>query len=511
MIRIKGKGALFRVLCVAGLCAFLMIPAAAQTFSDVPDDHWARDYIEEAANDGAIKGYANNTFEPDAPLSLAHFTVMMSRSFYKDDYNAELGWIDPNNAVGIEWYTPAEWVAREHGLLNGINIGMTQQMNRYQMARIIYNLLQSKGVEFSRTPVLNALNSIADLDKFPNDTMRNAVACVYSKGIMKGYEDGSFYGDTGSTRAEAATIYYRLKHFFTPSTSTTTPAQTTTPSTDYGTLPNKSPSKMTVRDVYTPSKTTGKTFTFQGAKIPIYEGVETLKVSAGEFVWRDGRRIRYTGNRYDAWFGVDVSAYQNKARSNGTINWKAAKADGVQFAMIRVGLRGTSTGALREDAYYAKNIEGALAQGIQTGAYIFAQAVNIKEAIEEADFVIERLRGHKINGPVSYDWEINDSSYRVANVSKEMATACAVAFCKRVAAAGYTPMFYNSRYVAYMKYDQGALAPYMMWYPQYPSTSTTRPYPNLYYQMDFWQFSESAVVYGIGDRIDSNIWFKPKK
>ena len=280
--------------------------------------------------------------------------------------------------------------------------------------------------------------------------------------------------------------------------------------TGYGTLPNKPVSQLTISDVYTPGKTTGQYFTYQGSKIPVYAGVKARNVYAGDFVWRTGHRLRYLGGRYDAKFGVDVSAYQNRDRANGTINWAAAKADGVQFAMIRVGLRGTSTGALREDAYYGRNIDGAMAQGIQTGVYIFAQATTIAEAIEEADFVIARLRYHKINGPVSYDWEMKDSSYRVYGTSKEMATACAVAFCKRVAAAGYTPMVYNSRYVCYLKYDQGALAPYMMWYPQYPGTDIEYPYPNLYYQMDYWQFTDSAVVEGIGKKIDANIWFKAK-
>ena len=280
--------------------------------------------------------------------------------------------------------------------------------------------------------------------------------------------------------------------------------------TDYGTLPNKPVSQLTISDVYTPGRTTGQYISYQGSNIPVYAGVKTRNVYAGDFVWRTGHRLRYLGGRYDAKFGVDVSAYQNRDRANGTINWAAAKADGVQFAMIRVGLRGTSTGALREDAYYGRNIDGAMAQGIQTGVYIFAQAKTIAEAIEEADFVIARLRYHKINGPVSYDWEMKDSSYRVYGTSKEMATACAVAFCKRVAAAGYTPMVYNSRYVCYLKYDQGALAPYMMWYPQYPGTDIEYPYPNLYYQMDYWQFTDSAVVEGIGKKIDANIWFKAK-
>ena len=110
----RGKGALFRGLCIAGLCVFLTLPTAAQTFSDVPESLWSYGNIEEAAADGAIRGYANGTFEPEAPLSLAHFTVMMSRSFYTQDYNNELSWIDPNSGVYIEWYTPAEWVAREH-------------------------------------------------------------------------------------------------------------------------------------------------------------------------------------------------------------------------------------------------------------------------------------------------------------------------------------------------------------------------------------------------------------
>ena len=338
--------------------------------------------------------------------------------------------------------------------------------------------------------------------------------------------------DSGDTTASSPTVSENPENMLpvnTPTTPTTprenpenqlpsnTPSTPATPATpaapvnpSYGTLPNKSPYQMTISDVYTPGRTTGQYITYQGSRIPVYAGVRTRNVYSGDFVWRTGHRLRYLGSRYNAQFGVDVSAYQNRDRANGTINWAAAKADGVQFAMIRVGLRGTSTGALREDAYYARNIDGAMAQGIQTGAYIFSQATTIAEAIEEADFVIARLRGHKINGPVSIDWEMKDRSYRVYGTSKEMATACAVAFCKRVAAAGYTPMVYNSRYVAYIKYDQGALAPYMMWYPQYSPTSDTYPYPNLYYQMDYWQFTDSAVVEGIGTKIDANIWFKPK-
>ena len=119
----KRQGILLRALFAAALCACLMIPAAAQTFPDVPETHWAYANIEEAAADGAIKGYSNGTFAPNSPLTLAHFTVILVRSFYTADYNLELSHI---NSPYVEWYDAAETVARDHGLLKGVSANMTE-------------------------------------------------------------------------------------------------------------------------------------------------------------------------------------------------------------------------------------------------------------------------------------------------------------------------------------------------------------------------------------------------
>ena len=88
-----------------------------------------------------------------------------------------------------------------------------------------------------------------------------------------------------------------------------------------------------------------------------------------------------------------------------------------------------------------------------------------------------------------------------------MATACAVAFCKRVEEAGYTPMIYAGQYVSYIKYDQGAISEYLSWYPEYKSEKSEKLYPTFHYQMDFWQFSSSCAVDGIGGKVDANIQF----
>ena len=50
--------------------------------------------------------------------------------------------------------------------------------------------------------------------------------------------------------------------------------------------------------------------------------------------------------------GLDVSTYQND------IDWQQAKADGIDFAIIRVGYRGYgSEGKLNPDDYYVKNLK----------------------------------------------------------------------------------------------------------------------------------------------------------
>ena len=238
-------------------------------------------------------------------------------------------------------------------------------------------------------------------------------------------------------------------------------------------------------------------------------------LKASPDTYEDTAFVRMTGFG-DSSINLMVSAYLRTAdlgvflRMQNDLNLNimdVMKADGVEFAMVRIGLRGYGSGSIMEDAFYAQNIDGAMAAGIETGVYFFAQAITVEEAIEEADFVISLLEGHEIDGPVAYDWEMHDSTYRVYGTTPEMATACAVAFCERIEEAGYDAMVYAGQYVSYIKYDQGALEPYLSWYPEYKSESSELLYPTLYYHMDYWQYSSKCSVAGIGGNVDVNLQF----
>lgn len=196
--------------------------------------------------------------------------------------------------------------------------------------------------------------------------------------------------------------------------------------------------------------------------------------------------------------GVDVSSYQ------GEIDWAKVKADGVEFAFIRVGYHGLIVDSLNLDHYYKKNIDGALAQGIRVGVYFYSQAITAAEAIAEADYVLERIKGYELSLPVVFDYEFGSYNGRpgrllAAKLSKDQATAICQAFCRRVEASGYQSMVYANRNFLYNQVHRDKLG--SVWMAHYALQTD--------YQGDyaFWQCTSSGRVNGIRGYADLNFWF----
>ena len=192
--------------------------------------------------------------------------------------------------------------------------------------------------------------------------------------------------------------------------------------------------------------------------------------------------------------GIDVSRYQLE------IDWEKVAADGVEFAIIRLGYRGSSEGTLVLDPYYEANIEGALANGIDVGVYFFTQALNEAEAIEEAEFVLEHIAGYTLTYPVALDVEaIETANPRTANMTREEWTDATIAFCERIQEAGYTPMIYGNLRTFFLMLDLSRLEAYEKWFAFY---RTPIYFP---YQHSIWQYSATGRVDGIEGDVDLNV------
>lgn len=229
------------------------------------------------------------------------------------------------------------------------------------------------------------------------------------------------------------------------------------------------------------------------------EGVETNGFTENDFSVSDGKII-YTGDKYDVLRGIDVSEHQKD------IDWNAVASGDIDYAYIRAGRRGYTEGGLFDDPYFEKNITEAQAAGLKTGVYIFSQAVTVEEAIEEADYLIEKVGKYDIPLPLVYDWEkIVEDGSRTSELSTEARTDCAVAFCEKVKNAGYVPCVYINRNMGYYGYDLRRLDDYEIWF-SLPESG----FPNFYYHVDMWQYSFTETVPGISEKTDMNLWFIPE-
>lgn len=190
--------------------------------------------------------------------------------------------------------------------------------------------------------------------------------------------------------------------------------------------------------------------------------------------------------------GIDVSSHQQQ------INWNSVAQDGVSFAYIRLGYRGSSEGTLHVDDFFAQNLSGAKDAGIDVGVYFFSQAITEEEAREEARFVLKQLDGTSLDYPIAFDMEPSpEGGGRADALTREEATAIANAFCDEIQKSGYRAIIYGNSYDL-SKYDLSALTG-RIWLAQYDG----KPDGSISFVM--WQYTPKGTVAGISGSVDLNL------
>lgn len=408
-------------------------------FTDVPQGAWYYRYVGELYAEGVVDGMTPATFEPQGGVTYGQALKLILL------------------ATGLEPADEAEqghWAKRyadlaidEKVLLEGEMESLDDEISRADIARLAARAMGLKSSAGS-SPFIDADDEY--------------IMALYNAGIVEGTteKDGKtyFYPDSGITRAEISTIIWRiLSH----------------------TADNSHPGQIQ----------------YGSHMIDILTGVAPYKRDDSNYYDKNGFKY-YMGQ--ETWVGIDVSVYQ------GNIDWNKVRQSGVDFAMIRVGGRGYGgNGKMYDDANFEQNIRGALAAGLDVGVYYFSQAITVREAQEEADYVLDKIRDYDVTWPVVFDWErIGGTEARTYGLETDLLCRIANAFCQRVEEAGYTPMIYFNSYCGYIKYDLSKINNYDFWFARYNDT------PGFYYDFAMWQYSDSGKVGGISGRVDLNICFK---
>lgn len=203
-------------------------------------------------------------------------------------------------------------------------------------------------------------------------------------------------------------------------------------------------------------------------------------------------------------YGIDVSRFQ------GTIDWAQVAGSGINFAMIRVGYRDSSTGEIKADSNAKYNMQEAEKNGIKIGAYFFSTAITKAEAVEEADWVADYIAKYPITYPVGYNCEgFENSTSRQYGMSKDDRSNVAMAFLGEVYKSGYTPIFYASRNELNgdTKWNTSEIEKsykiWMAWYNQ--DTSNLAAGPSYSGKCAMWQYTNQGTVAGISKKVDVNV------
>jgi GH25 family lysozyme M1 (1,4-beta-N-acetylmuramidase) len=196
--------------------------------------------------------------------------------------------------------------------------------------------------------------------------------------------------------------------------------------------------------------------------------------------------------------GIDVSKWQ------GDIDWEKAKADGVEFVMIRAGY-----GQNNIDEKFKRNADECTRLGIPFGIYWFSYAYTVDMAVREAQYAVEAVKPYKLAYPIAFDFEYDSVDYATkkgVTISKTLASAMTRAFCEQVEAAGYIPMVYANLDYLSRYFDANIPNEYDVWLAQWPKTANLDNPPAQ--ATCIWQYTSSGTVDGISGRVDMNAAYK---
>lgn len=182
-------------------------PAPTQpiNFVDVPQDYWARSFIDALSARGIVTGFAGDYFRPDRPVTRAEFAAILQDAFDQKPGQETTNFRDvqPNF-----WAVPAITRANQTGFLKGYPGNVFRPQQEIPKAQVLVALASGLNLPTVSSPeqVLGIYN---DANQIPNYATER-VAAATANGLVVNYPDPkSLNPNRNATRAEVAAIVHQ--------------------------------------------------------------------------------------------------------------------------------------------------------------------------------------------------------------------------------------------------------------------------------------------------------------
>ena len=174
-------------------------------FKDI-EEHWARAYIEFTVENGLFSGISADEFGPDISLTRGMAITVIGRAAGADVSGYTVNYKDVDSGKYYAQYIA--W-ATEHGIASGVG------NNEFAPDRTITRQEMAVFINKAQEMISGEKNKDIDDEKFADDSeiaqwASESVYNVKALGLITGREDNKFAPNDTATRAEFATILFKL-------------------------------------------------------------------------------------------------------------------------------------------------------------------------------------------------------------------------------------------------------------------------------------------------------------
>ncbi|MBB5174574.1 S-layer homology domain-containing protein [Texcoconibacillus texcoconensis] len=189
------------------LVAILAIPAttvtANDTFTDIADDHFAKQEIQTLVDAEVITGYPDDTFKPDNNIDRADAATMFTRALDLDEPTDQT----ETNFTDIDedaYYTDAVHLTTAAGIFQGNThneFNPTNPLTREEMATVLVR-------SFDLEPKAKDNDTLTDIQEANHSHQENIIT-LYHHGLTEGRSNNQYEPKANVTRAEFAVFLHR--------------------------------------------------------------------------------------------------------------------------------------------------------------------------------------------------------------------------------------------------------------------------------------------------------------
>ncbi len=180
-------------------------PAPVVKFSDVPQDLWARPYIEALATQGILKGYQNGTFKPGGSITREEFAALLQKAFETKPRAKAANFKD---VKANSWALPAIQESVKSGFLQGYPNNLFRPNQPISKVQVLVALANGLGLTPPRVSQ-ELLKTYQDASQIPNYA-KAPVSAATQAGLVVNYPNPKVLNPKqNASRAEVAAMVYQ--------------------------------------------------------------------------------------------------------------------------------------------------------------------------------------------------------------------------------------------------------------------------------------------------------------